>query len=289
LKQLLVLSGKGGTGKTVITSAFITLSECRAFADCDVEAPNLHLALPAMPEAKRRDYCGAQKAVIDTSKCIHCGLCEENCRFEAIENEIIDIYGCEGCGVCERVCPTEAISMCDYASGSLILYKDEIKVFSTAQLKMGSGASGKLVSEVKKQLKDEAAPEAELALTDGSPGIGCPVIASVSGVDLVLIVAEPSLSGIHDLKRIVATVMHFGITCVVVINKYDTNIEISKEIEEYCSEIGLELIGKIPFDQTVVKAVNQCQSIASYPDSPGGKAVLALWNNLYQNYLGGGG
>jgi MinD superfamily P-loop ATPase len=286
VKQLLILSGKGGTGKTTVSGAFIELSEGRAFADCDVDAPNLHLAVPQRTNPVKTDYYGLGKAVIDDSKCIHCGRCEEACRFSAIQDCIIGTYECEGCGVCVEICPVQAISMCDCSSGSLMLYKQEDKVLSTAQLKMGGGASGKLVAAVKKQLVKES-PDAELAIIDGSPGIGCPVIASISGADLVLIVAEPTVSGIHDMKRIIDTAKHFGVSCVVCINKFNVNPDNTKEIENDCADLAIPVIGQIPFDETVIKAVNQCRSIASYPHSPAGKAIVSIWGDLYQNYLKG--
>ena len=156
-------------------------------------------------------------------------------------------------------------------SGDMMLYKNDGRVFSTAQLKMGSGASGKLVTAVKQQLTQEA-PDSELAIIDGSPGIGCPVIASISGVDFVLIVAEPTISGMHDMKRIIETSKHFGVSCAVCINKFDVNEDTANEIESYCNGLSVPVIGRIPYDGTVVKAVNRCQSIACYPDSPGRKS-----------------
>lgn len=191
MKQLLILSGKGGTGKTTVASAFIELSKVQAFADCDVDAPNLHLVISQLSEPAKTDYYGFGKAVIDQEKCIRCGLCEENCNFGAIKDFSIGEFECEGCGVCVEICPVQAITMQDHVSGNMMLYKNDGRVFSTAQLKMGSGASGKLVTAVKQQLTQEA-PDSELAIIDGSPGIGCPVIASISGVDFVLIVAEPT-------------------------------------------------------------------------------------------------
>ena len=169
--------------------------------------------------------------------------------------------------------------MNDHASGNLMLYKEDDRVFSTAKLNMGSGASGKLVSAVKKQLMNEN-PKGELAIIDGSPGIGCPVIASISGVDMVLIVAEPTVSGLHDMVRIIETAKHFGVKCCVCINKFDVNIENTNEIERYCEEQGVNIAGRIPFDKTVVKAVNQCQSIIHYPDSPAGSAIKLVWDNV---------
>lgn len=287
MKQLLILSGKGGTGKTTVSGAFIELSKSHAFADCDVDAPNLHLVVSQMSNPEKTDYYGFGKAVIDDSKCIHCGRCEEVCRFSAIQNDTVGIYECEGCGVCVEICPVQAMGMSKYSSGSLMLYKHRDKVFSTAQLKMGSGASGKLVTAVKKQLAGDL-PDVELAIIDGSPGIGCPVIASISGVDLVLIVAEPTISGMHDMKRIIDTAKHFGVNCAVCINKFDVNPDNTKEIENYCADLEIPVIGKIPYDGTVIKAVNQCRSIACYPHSPAGKAISSIWINLYQNYLRGG-
>lgn len=286
MKQLLILSGKGGTGKTTVSSAFIELSKSHAFADCDVDAPNLHLVISQMTDPVKADYYGFGKAMIDDLKCIHCGLCERNCRFGAIQDGAVGIYECEGCGVCVEICPVQAITMRDHVSGELMLYRNDQRVFSTAQLKMGSGASGKLVAEVKKQLVIEAS-HTELAIIDGSPGIGCPVIASISGADMVLIVAEPTISGMHDMKRIIDTAKHFRVPCAVCINKFDVNMDNTSRIESYCAVIGVPLAGKIPFDETVVKAVNRCQSVACYPNSPAGKAIAAIWNNICNNYLRG--
>jgi MinD superfamily P-loop ATPase len=286
MKQLLILSGKGGTGKTTVASAFIELSKGQAFADCDVDAPNLHLVISQLSEPAKTDYYGFGKAVIDQEKCIRCGLCEENCNFGAIKDFSIGEFECEGCGVCVAICPVQAITMQDHVSGDMMLYKNDGRVFSTAQLKMGSGASGKLVTAGKQQLTQEA-PDSELAIIDGSPGIGCPVIASISGVDFVLIVAEPTISGMHDMKRIIETSKHFGVSCAVCINKFDVNEDTANEIESYCNGLSVPVIGRIPYDGTVVKAVNRCQSIACYPDSPAGRAITSIWDNIYNNYLRG--
>lgn len=284
MKQLLILSGKGGTGKTTVASAFIELSKVQAFADCDVDAPNLHLVISQLSEPAKTDYYGFGKAVIDQEKCIRCGLCEENCNFGAIKDFSIGEFECEGCGVCVEICPVQAITMQDHVSGDMMLYKNDGRVFSTAQLKMGSGASGKLVTAVKQQLTQEA-PDSELAIIDGSPGIGCPVIASISGVDFVLIVAEPTISGMHDMKRIIETSKHFGVNCAVCINKFDVNEDTANEIESYCNGLSVPAIGRIPYDGTVVIAVNNCQSIATYPESPAGKAIKAIWDKIYNDHL----
>jgi len=286
LKKLLILSGKGGTGKTTVTSAFISLGGIQKYADCDVDAPNLHLTIPLSGEPERKNYYGFGKAVINKTKCVHCGLCEQNCAFCAIKNETVEIFECEGCGVCEVICPVKAISMEDYASGELMLYKSEGHVFSTAQLKMGSGASGKLVTAVKKQIPDS--DNSEIVVIDGSPGIGCPVIASISGVDMVLIVAEPTISGIHDMKRIIDTAKHFSTPCAVCVNKFDVSIDNTEKIEKYCTEIGVPVIGRIPFDKEVVKAVNHCESIVNYPESKAAKALSEICNKLKKTLLQGG-
>lgn len=279
MKQLLVLSGKGGTGKTTVSSALIALSKAKAFADCDVDAPNLHLVTAQDIKPQTTDFYGFQKAIINTKKCLKCGLCEEVCRFNAIHDFAANISECESCAVCSEICPVHAIEMKDFSSGELILYKNEQKVFSSAKLKTGSGASGKLVTAVKKQLKDNS-ENSELAIIDGSPGIGCPVIASISGVSMVLIVAEPTVSGIHDMKRIIETTKKFGTKCAVCINKFDVNESKSVEIEEYCNSIVVEVLGKIPYDKTVSIAVNNCKSIAEYPESHATKAIAEIWDKI---------
>lgn len=279
MKQLLILSGKGGTGKTTIASAFIDLSKSRAFADCDVDAPNLHLVTHQPNAPQKSDYYGFEKAEIDPKKCIQCGLCEKSCHFDAIKEYSVGEFECEGCGVCAEICPVHAITMKEHVSGEMMLYKNQQNVFSTAQLKMGSGASGKLITAVKQQLTQEAG-DAGLAIIDGSPGIGCPVIASINGVDFVLIVAEPTISGMHDLKRIIETPQHFGIPCAVCINKYDINLDTAGDIEHMCGTLSVPVVGRIPYDKTVSQAVNHYQSMAAYPESPAGKAIRAIWEQV---------
>ena len=279
MKQLLILSGKGGTGKTTIASAFIKLADAKAYADCDVDAPNLHLIAGWSVKPAKTDYYGLPKAEIDPELCIKCDQCRQNCRFDAVsidEKYKVDPFACEGCGVCEYVCPVEAITMKPAVAGELMLYSDGEKVFSTAQLKMGSGTSGMLVTEVKKQMK-AAVADAELAIIDGSPGIGCPVIASLSGVDMVLIVAEPSISGISDMERIINTAAKFGTKTAVCINKYDTNIENTEKIEEFCKKQAMPFIGRIPFDSNAVKAINNGQTVVDI-DCISGTAVKEVYH-----------
>ncbi len=279
MKQLLILSGKGGTGKTTIASAFIKLSGAKAYADCDVDAPNLHLLMGQASEPKRTAYFGMPKAEINPELCIRCDECRKYCRFNAIlvdEDYTVDPYACEGCGVCEFICLEGAVSSVPAVAGELMLYTEEDKVFSTAQLKMGSGNSGMLVTEVKKQMQESAAADADIAIIDGSPGIGCPVIASLSGVDLVLVVAEPSISGISDMVRILKTAGVFRTNTVVCINKYDTNLENANQIEAFCQENNISFVGRIPFDASAVKTINNGQTIVDI-DCLSGRAVRDVY------------
>ena len=267
MKQLLILSGKGGTGKTTFTSAMIRLAATQVFADCDVDAPNLHLLNAVNESADTSDFVGMQKAIIHRSLCINCGRCQENCRFGAIElrddKYRVNRYACEGCAVCLEICPARAIEMIDAVAGDLLLYK-EGHYFSTAQLRMGSGTSGKLVSEVKRQLKAYDG-KAAITIIDGSPGIGCPVIASISGVDMVLVVAEPSLSGFSDMTRIIKTTRHFGTKVAVCVNKVDINSDISRQILTYCQENHIPYVGSVPYDREVPRLLNQGLTILDEP------------------------
>lgn len=280
MKQLLILSGKGGTGKTTVASAFIKLSQAKAFADCDVDAPNLHLVLEQSAPAQTNDYYGLPKAHIDPDLCVACGLCMTHCRFEAISGPPyhVDPIACEGCAVCQAICPADAVSMTPDVAGTLTLYKNKTHVFSTAQLNMGSGTSGKLVTGVKKQMKTAATADTEIAIIDGSPGIGCPVIASMNGAHLVLIVAEPSVSGISDMKRIIKTAETFRLKLAVCINKFDTNSENTEKIEAFCRASGITFVGRIPFDPQAVKIINSGRTIAD-TDCPSGRAVKDVFTN----------
>lgn len=283
MKQLLILSGKGGTGKTTVASAFIKLAKAKVYADCDVDAPNLHLVISKTSAPKQTDYYGLPKAKIDPSICVQCGFCQQHCRFHAIMANngkyFVEGFSCEGCGVCKEICPVGAITLIPEIAGELKLYLDN-DVFSTAQLKMGSGTSGKLVTEVKKQMKS-VIMESDLAVIDGSPGIGCPVIASLSGVDMVLIVTEPSVSGISDMERIIKTSQKFQVKIAVCINKYDTNLENTQKIESFCQQFTLPMVGRIPFDPAAVKAINTGQTIVDI-DCAAGRAV----QNVFDKTMG---
>ncbi len=281
MKKLLILSGKGGTGKTTTAAAFIRFSGAAAIADCDVDAPNLHIVAGVKGQPEKAVFWGGDKAFIDPQKCVGCGLCASHCRFDAIKpgesGYQVKEFSCEGCGVCAAVCPQQAVSLHSDEAGSREVYSGS-PVFSTAKLKMGRGNSGKLVTEVKKaMLKAAEKAEAEaVAIIDGSPGIGCPVIASVSGVDLVLIVAEPSLSGRSDLERILKTAQILQTPAAVCVNKYDASPENARAIEEFCQKRKIPFVGRIPYDKTASAAINSGCSIADF-DCPARRALYEVY------------
>lgn len=278
MKRLLILSGKGGTGKTTTAAAFVRFSQARAAADCDVDAPNLHLVTARTGQPETTVFWGGEKAGIDPARCSRCGLCREHCRFHAIEERdggyAVNEYACEGCGVCEWVCPEEAVTLHADEAGQKELYRGD-GVFSTAALKMGRGNSGKLVTEVKMALLKNAPPETELAILDGSPGIGCPVMASVSGMDLV-VVAEPSLSGLSDLKRLVETAEKLQASLAVCVNKWDVSPEHTQAIQAFCEEAGIPFLGRIPYDRRASEAANAGLSLAEL-DGPAGDALREIY------------
>ncbi len=278
MKKLLILSGKGGTGKTTTAAAFIRFSGAKAIADCDVDAPNLHIVTEQITEPECTDFLGGDKAVIDPEKCIGCGICDAYCQFDAVKSVDgsyqVSEYACEGCGVCAYLCPQKAIRMTQDVAGECYLYRDE-GVFSTAKLKMGRGNSGKLVADVKLAMMKNA-PECDLAIIDGSPGIGCPVIASISGVDLVLVVAEPSMSGISDLQRLVKTAGTFQTPLAVCVNKWDASPENTAAIEKYCLQEDIPFLGKIPYDKSASEAINAGKSLAEI-DCPARDALKTIY------------
>lgn len=279
MKRLLLLSGKGGTGKTTTAAAFIRFAQAKAAADCDVDAPNLHLIHAQTTAPQVSDFFGGDKAVIDPARCTGCGLCQTHCRFDALiaQNGIYQVneYACEGCGVCAQVCPQGAVRLTEDIAGRRELYRDD-KVFSTATLKMGRGNSGKLVTEVKMAMLKNAPEDAALAIVDGSPGIGCPVISSVSGMDLVLVVAEPSRSGISDLQRLVKTVRTFGAKLAVCVNKWDVSPENTQTIRAYCQQEDIPFTGVIPYDKAASSAINAGKSLADV-DCPAREALKSVF------------
>jgi len=280
MKQLTVISGKGGTGKTTLTAAFAHLAGNAVIADCDVDAADLHLILsPRL--VKQESFHGNKLASIDRKLCNECGLCQENCRFGAIHNFEVDHTSCEGCGVCSYVCPGKAISMRERLSGYWFISDTREGPMVHAKLGIAAENSGKLVSLVRQEAKELAEKEKkDLILIDGPPGIGCPVIASIGGVSMVLIVTEPTLSGLHDLKRILEVADHFSIPALVCINKFDINPENTGQIESYCKEQGVEVVGKIPYDPAVTGAMMNVSTVVEYPCGEVTSEVTSIWEKI---------
>jgi MinD superfamily P-loop ATPase len=280
MKQLTIISGKGGTGKTTVTAAFAHLADHAILADCDVDAADLHLILT--PDIIRQEpFYGGRLPSIDYERCSRCGICEEQCRFGAIRSAKVDPISCEGCGVCAYVCPERAISMKERLSGRWFLSETRAGKMVHAQLGIAAENSGKLVSLVRQQARDIAGQEKkDLILIDGPPGIGCPVIASIGGVDLVLIVTEPTVSGLHDLKRTMEVARHFSVPAMVCINKYDINPENTRIIENYCIETGIAIAGKIPFDPAVTRAMLQVLSVIEYPCGTVTEEMKKVWKKV---------
>ena len=281
MKQLTIISGKGGTGKTSITAAFASLADNAVLADCDVDAADLHLILK--PDIRKTmGFHGLKIAFIDKELCIDCKKCYEYCRFGAIDEEIHLIKeSCEGCRVCEYVCPVDAVQMVDRDSGFAYVSDTRFGPMSHAVLKTAEEASGKLVTVVRNNAKMIAeAKKKNLIIIDGPPGIGCPVISSISGVDLVLVVTEPTLSAIHDLERIFGVAHHFKIPAVVCINKYDINLDNTEKIEHYCKSNNIDIVGKLPYDNIVTEAMIHEKNVIEYDKDDFSKNVLEMWNKI---------
>lgn len=278
-KQIVILSGKGGTGKTTFATALSEIVENKIIVDADVDAANMHLVFNYYINSEY-DYYGGKKAEIIPDKCSKCGLCESVCRFDAIEDFKVDRTSCEGCGFCFRVCPENAISFYESKSGvySECEMEDQSK-FYFAQLLAGEGNSGKLVTELKKKGYQQANENVKWIIVDGPPGIGCPVNASLSGVDFVLIVTEPTRSGLHDLKRLIDLLKIFKVNSGVIINKFNINNQISNSIEEYIESSGIKLLAKIPFDKNFIKAIQHSRSIINY-DHSYSIILKEIWNQI---------
>ncbi len=279
MKQIVFISGKGGTGKSTVVASLSLLVKNKIIADCDVDAPNLHLLLSG-ERLQKEDFYGAEQAVIDKAKCLFCGRCIQACRYGAISDDIEILPAkCEGCGACALACPSGAISLTEVKTGETYVDTAERGMFSHALLDIGSEGSGKLVTEVKENLFKFFGGE-EWALVDGSPGIGCPVISSITGADAVVVVCEPTVSGKSDLERVLGVARHFGIPAFVCINKYDLNLRLTASIESYCEKNKAPVIGKISFEPEIVKALQMLKT----PVEAGIKNVAAeierLWSRL---------
>jgi MinD superfamily P-loop ATPase len=284
MKELIIISGKGGTGKTSLMAAFAYLAENKVLCDADVDAADLHLVTdPDIIE--KHDFQGGNKAVINKDKCTECGLCIELCRWEAISETFeVDSIECEGCGVCVYFCPEKAIDFPLNTCGEWYISATRFGPLVHARLGIAEENSGRLVALVRNEAKKLAAEKGlELILTDGPPGIGCPVIASIGGASAVIIVTEPSVSGRHDMQRVVQLADHFKVPTFLCVNKFDLNNELTDEIEKFGKEKGLTCLGYIPFDQTFTKAMVQGQTIFEYnSDSPSAQAVRKIWASLLE-------
>ena len=281
--RIAVVSGKGGTGKTMVTAALSRLLKgSRVLADCDVDAANL--ALVQSPRLLRTDpFMGMKAAVIDPNLCTACGACEEHCRFNAVDMDggayVINASRCEGCAVCTVVCPAEAVSMQPRQTGVILYSEVACGHLVHARLVPGAGNSGLLVHAVKKTALERDG-DADKFLVDGPPGTGCPLISSVSGMNAVLVVTEPSVSGLHDLKRVITVCRQFRPKIFVVVNRYDLDLTHTKEIETYCHEEGLSLISRIPFDPAVIDAVRAGVPVTDLGASPASQVIRVLADDL---------
>ncbi len=275
MRQLVITSGKGGTGKTTLAACFVALARRVVAVDADVDAPNLHLVLrPRVRE--EREFRGAKKAVKEEGRCTGCGECAKHCRSEAIREFGPDPFSCEGCGVCAYVCPSGALRLEEVVTGRTMISETAYGPLSHAFLEIGAEASGKLVTAVRRRAEELGQGE-ELLIIDGAPGIGCPVIASLTGADLALLVAEPSCSSLHDLARVLGVARHFEVPALVCINKYDLCPELSAEIADFCAREGVELAGKIPFDPGLAAAQRHAAPAAALLGTKAGRAIEEVW------------
>jgi MinD superfamily P-loop ATPase len=281
MKQIVIISGKGGTGKTVLTASFAALSKNKVMADCDVDAADLHLLL--QPEIKERhEFRSGVTATIDKELCQGCSECISVCRFNAISEDFtIDPVSCEGCTICSYVCPVGAIKLEENLSGEWFVSETKYGPFVHATLGIAEENSGKLVSVVRQKAKEIAEKEnLDYIIIDGPPGIGCPVIASLSGVDLALIVTEPTLSGIHDMGRVAIVAKHFGVPTKVVINKFDINQENTKEIKKICQKEDIEVVAQLPFSQKVSKSIVQGMPLVEFCSDKIAQDISFLWERI---------
>lgn len=276
-REIVMVSGKGGTGKTSVAAAFADLSADSVFCDCDVDAANLALVLGGR-EKEEHEFIASTRAQVDPVRCTGCGLCKDVCRFDAFEEPGVVLQeSCEGCGLCSRVCPAQAIRMEPVLSGYWYVSETKKGPLIHARLEPGEENSGKLVTLVRQKAREIAQSTGRTTIvTDGPPGIGCPVIASISGADFAVVVTEPTLSGIHDLERILDVCRQFKVPAIVCINKYDIHEENSRRIERQCEEMGARLGAKIPYDESVPRAMVRGLPVTRY-SCPASDSIRELW------------
>ena len=280
VKQLAIVSGKGGTGKTTIAAAFASIAKNKILVDCDVDAADLHLLLQPKIVTQEK-YFGGRSPHVDLGKCTQCGLCTEICRFNAIGNGLVNSISCERCGFCSHICPEEAVTMREAFSGDWFVSETPYGPFVHARLGIGEENSGKLVTVVRKKAMEVVQEKGlELILIDGPPGIGCSVTASLTGVNLILAVTEPTLSGIHDLERILKLAEHFKIPSMVCINKFDINLGNSQQIISYCDNNGSKIVGRIPYEPKVVEALVNKKTVMDYPCNEVQAIVHRMWEEV---------
>jgi MinD superfamily P-loop ATPase len=282
LKELVVISGKGGTGKTSIMAALASLAEKKVLCDADVDAADLHL-IAAPKVLMQTDFQAGHTAQINKSKCTGCGLCMDLCRWQAInENFKVDPIGCEGCGVCVHFCPEKAIDFPENTCGKWFVSDTRLGPMVHARLGVAEENSGKLVTLVRQEAaKLGKQRNLGLILTDGPPGVGCPVIASIGGASAILIISEPTIAGRHDMERVVQLAEHFKVPAMMCINKYDLNLDMTRELEIFAEQKKISCLGKIAFDQEFTKAMIQAQTIFEYNENSGvASALKKIWKNV---------
>jgi MinD superfamily P-loop ATPase len=280
MKEVVVLSGKGGTGKTSLVGSFAALAENKVLADCDVDAADLHLLLRPVVREKHEFWSG-QTALIDADKCTGCGLCQEICRFQAITDFRVEAFSCEGCGFCAQICPAEAIVMKENLAGQWFVSSTAFGDLVHARLGIAQENSGKLVALVRQQARELAEKQkVEYIISDGPPGIGCPVISSLTGASLALLVTEPTLSGIHDLERVFEVCRHFQVPALVCVNKYNINEDNTRRIEKYCRAQGADVIARIPYDNVFTEAMSLGLPVVDYSDGTVSRLIKSLWQGV---------
>lgn len=289
MKQIAVISGKGGTGKTSVTAAFIQSAKSVTAADCDVDAANLHLLIePISDRTAPKAFMSGYDAIVDKSRCISCGKCIPVCVFEAIVRDETDNKVktnhllCEGCGACVTICRANAIKLVEKQAGISYISNTRFGPMTHAKLYAGEGSSGKLVSEIKKQACDIARSESsDFIILDGPPGTGCPVIATLTGANRAVVVIEPSVSGVHDAKRAIELCKHFKVPVSIIINKYDINHKMTENIENFAGENKISIIGKIAFDKIFTEAMKKRMTVIEYDKhSAAAKSLINAWDNL---------